>query len=182
MGKLLLFAFTIIPLLEIFLLTWVGARIGFKATVGIVLVTGLLGAALAKREGLRVLREWQASLSRAQMPQQGVLDGVLVLVGGIFLVTPGILTDVAGLALLFPPTRRLVGSQIRARIERGIANGSVRVQVGPSAMFGSAAAEAFARAGAARERPTGAVIDVPGREVSSTEQRELPIPDNDPAR
>lgn len=127
MFKYLLLAFTIIPLVELYLLLAIGREIGFWPTVGIVLATGLVGAFLAKKEGLRVLRRWQQSLARGQMPEEGLVGGVLVLVGGVLLVSPGVLTDVAGLFLLFPPTRRLVAAQVRRRLERGIAEGRWQV-------------------------------------------------------
>lgn len=126
MGKLLLL-FTIVPLVELYLLLTLGEHIGFWPTVAIVFTTGLLGAALAKREGLRVLRTYQATLMQGRMPEEGVLGAVLVLVGGVLLVTPGVLTDVVGVLLLVPPTRRFVATHVRRRIERSIQNGTVRV-------------------------------------------------------
>src|SRR5690606_3117938 len=77
-----------------------------------------------KREGRRVLGGWRDALAAGRIPDEGVLGGVLVLVGGVLLVTPGFLTDVAGLALLFPPTRRLVADRVRAHLERRTLGGS----------------------------------------------------------
>ena len=127
MGKILLLLFTVVPLVELWLLLWIGDRVGFWPTVGIVLATGLVGATLAKAEGLRVVQRWQEATSRGQMPEEGVLGGLLVLVGGVFLITPGVLTDVTGLLLLFPPTRRLVAGFVRRRFERGLQNGAGHV-------------------------------------------------------
>lgn len=158
MGKLLLLLFTIVPLAELYLLLLLGRLMGFWSTVVLVLVTGVLGAALAKSEGLRVLRQWQAALTEGRMPEEGVLGGLLVLVGGVLLITPGVLTDVTGLLLLFPPTRRLVAAFVMKRLERRIREGSVRVVT-----FST-----FDRQGpfAPRDVPvTGAVIDVDGEEV-----------------
>lgn len=119
-GKLLLL-FTVVPLLELYLLLLLGEHVGFWPTVALVLVTGVLGAALGKREGLRVWRSWTEALARARMPEEGILGGVLVLIGGVLLVTPGVLTDVTGVALLVPPTRRLVAKLVRARLEQRFA-------------------------------------------------------------
>ncbi len=83
-GKLLLL-FTVVPLVELYLLLVIGSSIGFWPTVAIVLTTGLLGAWLAKSEGLRVYRKWQASLAQGRLPEEGVLGGLLVLVGGVLL-------------------------------------------------------------------------------------------------
>lgn len=101
--------FVIVPLVELYLLLAVGSLVGFWPTVLLVLVTGMLGASLARREGFRVLRRWQEALARGEMPEEGVLGGLLVLVGGVLLITPGVLTDAVGLLLLLPPSRRWIG-------------------------------------------------------------------------
>jgi UPF0716 protein FxsA len=135
-GKYLFLAFTVIPLVELYLLLAMGRQFGFWPTLGSVLLTGLLGTVLARREGVRVLREWQRSLSQGRVPEEGILGGVLVLVGGVLLVAPGVLTDVTGLLLLFPPTRRLVAAGVRRMLERRVASGRLRVttfQAGPFA-------------------------------------------------
>jgi len=131
-----LLAFTVIPLVELYLLLWLSERIGLLTTVSVVLVTGVLGAALARSEGLKVLKSWQTSLSRGQVPQEGVIGGALVLVGGVLLVTPGVLTDALGLSLLIPATRRLLGAWLVRRIERGIERGTVQVIRPPGSGFG----------------------------------------------
>jgi UPF0716 protein FxsA len=110
--------FTVVPLLELYLLLLIGRHIGVGPTIAIVLLTGLLGATLAKAEGLRVLNQWRSSLSRGRIPEEGVLSGVLVLVGGVVLVTPGVLTDALGLMLLFPPTRRFIASLVKSYLLR----------------------------------------------------------------
>lgn len=126
MGKLLL-VFTIIPLLEIYLLLVLNQHAGLWPTVGIVVGTGILGAIVAHAEGARVLREWQRSLVRGRVPEEGVLGGVLILIGGILLVTPGVITDLVGITLLIPPTRRLVANVIRKRLEQKIQQGAIKV-------------------------------------------------------
>ena len=103
--------FTLVPVLELYLLIAVGGAIGAPATIGLVLATGLLGAVLAKREGMRVLRAWQEAMARGQIPEEGLASSLLVLVGGVLLVTPGVLTDVVWLALLAPPTRRALAGR-----------------------------------------------------------------------
>jgi UPF0716 protein FxsA len=127
MLKWLFVLFVVVPLLELYLLLWIGSLIGFWPTVGITLVTGLVGGTLAKREGLKVWRDWRQALTELRPPEQGVVDGLLVLVGGVLLVTPGVLTDAVGLSLLLPWTRRRIAAQIRARIDQRIADGSIHV-------------------------------------------------------
>lgn len=126
MGRLFLL-FTAVPLLDLWLLLAIGDAIGFWPTVGLVLLTGFAGATLARVEGLRVLGEWRAALAAGRLPEAGVLSGVLVLVGAVLLVTPGVLTDVAGLALLVPVTRRLAARGLRAWLDRQLRSGRVRV-------------------------------------------------------
>jgi UPF0716 protein FxsA len=126
-GKYLFLAFTLGPLVELYLLLLVGQHVGLWPTVGLVFFTGLLGAVLAKQEGLRVVRRWQESVAQGRMPEEGILGGALVLVGGVLLITPGVLTDLAGLLLLLPPTRRWVAARVRRALERRMAAGTLRV-------------------------------------------------------
>lgn len=133
LAKLLLL-FTIVPLAETYLLYLMATQVGFWPTVVLVLSTGLLGAALGKREGLKVWRSWTEALAQGRIPEEGILGGVLVLIGGVLLVTPGVLTDITGMLLLLPPSRRLIAVQVRKRLEKRFANASsttrVRVDMG----------------------------------------------------
>lgn len=170
MGRLLLVLFTVVPLVELYLLLWLGDLMGFWPTVGLVLLTGVIGATLAKLEGLRVLGQWQSALAEGRVPEAGVLDGILVLVGGVLLVTPGVLTDVFGFCLLLPPTRKVLARYLRRRVERGIEQGTVRVHVG-----GFGTAPPFGGFGGPPRRPGGSVIDVEGRDVTEKDDsRRLP--------
>jgi UPF0716 protein FxsA len=119
--------FTIVPTVELYLLIQIGKQIGGIQTIAIVIAMGMLGAALARAEGLRVLREWQEALGRGTVPADGVVSGVLILLGGVLLITPGVLSDIAGLLLFIPPVRRAVAHYVTRRLERAVASGSVRV-------------------------------------------------------
>jgi len=101
----LLFLFTVIPLLELWLLIEVGKIIGTWLTILIVASTGFLGVLLARSQGLLVLYNMQAELRRGMLPTDELLNGVCILVGGAFLLTPGLITDLFGFSLLFPLTR-----------------------------------------------------------------------------
>ncbi len=127
MGKYLFLAFTVVPLVELYLLIGMGRQVGALPTIGFVLVTGLLGAMLAKHEGLRVLRSWQTSMAQGRIPEDGIVSGALILVGGVLLVSPGVLTDITGMFLLIPPTRRWVAARIRKSMERRKREGTFRV-------------------------------------------------------
>jgi UPF0716 protein FxsA len=91
------------------------------------LAAAILGSYLAKREGLKVWREWQRAFTEFRPPTQGVIDGVLVLIGAALLIAPGFVTDIAGLLLLFPVTRRAVAKLVRRAIDRRISDGSIRL-------------------------------------------------------
>ena len=125
-GRLALLV-VLVPILEIVLLVQLGGLIGFWPTVGVVLLTGATGVLLARLEGLRVFFRFQAELARGRLPGRALLDGVSVLLGAVLLLAPGILTDIAGFALLFPPTRRWIQKRAQERLERGVRDGSIRV-------------------------------------------------------
>lgn len=128
MGKLLLL-FTLVPIAELFLLLRIGSYAGFWPTLALVIATGFVGAWLARSEGRRVMKGWGDSLARGQVPEQGLLDGLLVLIAGVLLLTPGVLTDVFAMFLLVPFTRAIVRKRIRAWVEKRITDGSIRVGV-----------------------------------------------------
>jgi len=153
LGKLLLL-FTVIPVVELYLLITIGQHVGAGPTIALVLGTGFLGAWLARREGSRVLRSWQASLARGEIPKEGVISSVLVVVGGVLLVTPGVVTDVTGLVLLLPWTRRWVANMIRQRLEQRL---GVQGIVGDPSMFVGTGDAFDVDDGAGPRRP---VIDV----------------------
>ena len=125
----LLTIFILLPLAELALLIQVGRWIGVMGTIALVAATGLLGAALARRQGTAAWRAIQAELSQGRMPGATVVDGLLILFGGIVLLTPGILTDLLGFALLAPPTRRVFRGWIARRLERAVQRGDARVSV-----------------------------------------------------
>ena len=126
MGRLFLL-FTVVPLVELYLLIAIGRILGPAPTIGLVLLTGAVGAWFARLEGLRVLRRWQEAMARQQLPKDGVIDGFLIFIGGLMLITPGILTDIAGLSMVMPATRRVIAGIVRAWVERQIASGRVQV-------------------------------------------------------
>ena len=121
--------FVVVPLLELALLIKLGQWVGFWPTLGLVVATGIAGAALARAEGLRTLVAFRRETAEGRLPGQPLLDGLAVLVGGAFLLTPGLLTDVAGFALLVPPSRRWIQRRVRAWAERRIQEGELRLQV-----------------------------------------------------
>lgn len=114
----LLLLFTLVPLIELFLLVEIGRRIGVVATVALVIVTGMLGAGLARVQGLRTLARVREEWLEGRMPTTALLDGLLILIAGAVLLTPGLLTDLFGFFLLTPWGRRLVGRAVAERFRR----------------------------------------------------------------
>lgn len=122
--------FVIVPVLDLIVLVWAGERIGFWPTVGLILLTALLGSWLSKREGLAAWNAVQTKLASGGLPGPELIDGLLILVSGALLLTPGFLTDIAGLLGLIPATRGIARRALRARFERAIESGQVRVVSG----------------------------------------------------
>ncbi len=99
--------FTAVTLAELWLIVQMAKLITWPVTIALAVVSGIIGSAMVKREGLSVLRRGQAELQAGRFPAGAIAEGVVLLVGGAFLITPGLLTDLAGLSTLIPPCRRL---------------------------------------------------------------------------
>jgi UPF0716 protein FxsA len=112
---------------------WLGQQIGFWPTVGLIAATALLGSFLAHREGLSVLARFRARVASGAMPGSEITDGLLILIAGALLLTPGVLTDVVGFLGLFPPTRAVIKRVVVKRFQRGILGGTVHVATWPPA-------------------------------------------------
>ena len=104
----LIFLFITIPLVELYVLIQIGQVVGALPTLGLVILTGVLGGLLARMQGLRVWRRVQNELAAGRIPTGALGDAFAVFAGGLLLLTPGLLTDLLGLSLLFPPTRGLI--------------------------------------------------------------------------
>jgi UPF0716 protein FxsA len=109
----LILLFTVIPIVELIVLIEIGSRLGTVVTLLLLLGTAVLGAALARHEGLKTLQRVQSKLADGIMPDEELLDGALILVAGVMLLTPGLLTDVWGVFLLIPGSRRVVKRWVR---------------------------------------------------------------------
>ena len=117
---LLAIVFVAVPLVELYVILQVGDAIGAVPTIAILVADSLLGSFLLRSQGRAVWQRFNDALRAGRMPHREVIDGVLVIFGGAFLITPGFLTDVVGLMLLLPPTRavfrRLVISRLGGRL------------------------------------------------------------------
>ncbi len=119
--------FVVIPLLELALLIWIGQWMGVLPTVLLVAVTGIVGAWLARSQGIQVLTRVQMQMAGGELPGRALMDAAAILVGGTLLMTPGVLTDVIGFALLLPPTRSVLQKWATARLMRGMQSGRIHV-------------------------------------------------------
>jgi UPF0716 protein FxsA len=113
---LLALVFIVVPFVELFVILQVGHAIGVLNTVGLLVLVSIVGAWLVKREGLGVLRRAQLQMQRGAVPGNELVDGVLVLLAGALLLTPGFVSDVLGILLLLPPVRFALRSYARRRL------------------------------------------------------------------
>lgn len=121
-GLILLVA---IPLIELAILIKAGQWIGFWPTLAIVIATFVVGAVVVSRSGLSSAMKTREALARGEPPVTAMLEGALLAVGGVLLMTPGLIADVAGLLLLLPPVRTLIA---RMALRNAIVAGEVRVE------------------------------------------------------
>lgn len=121
---LLIVLFILVPLAELYVIFQVGEAIGVIPTILLLAADSLIGAWLMKSQGRAVWRRFNAALAEGRAPTREVFDGVFVIFGGAFLITPGFLTDVIGFILLLPPTRTLVRRAVSRRL---LARGTIRV-------------------------------------------------------
>jgi UPF0716 protein FxsA len=123
---LLILAFILVPIAELYVIIQVGGAIGVGPTIAILILDGFLGAFLLRHQGRAAWVRFNRALAENRIPHKEVLDGVLIIFGGALLLTPGFLTDIVGLVLLIPPTRAGVRA-LMARIVKG------RLSMGPRA-------------------------------------------------
>jgi UPF0716 protein FxsA len=121
----LAFLFTAIPIVELYILIRIGQVIGALPTIAIVLVTGIVGAGLARQQGYRVWYEIQAQMQQGIFPADRLIDGLLLVVAGAVLITPGVLTDVLGFAILIPFTRAPIRQWVKARLSSMMDRGTI---------------------------------------------------------
>lgn len=126
MGKLFL-AFTLIPLIELAVLIKIGEYVGALPTVFLVVITGGVGVFLAKSQGLLVLSQIQEDLNSGIVPGNALVEGLLVLVGSVLLITPGLLTDISGFLLLLPFSRILIRELVKKKLRKLIEEGKVNL-------------------------------------------------------
>ena len=108
--------FTIVPVVELYILVKLGTIFGVGLTLLVVIGTGILGAALSKREGLKVWFHIQEEMQNGRFPANELLDGFLIFVAGVLLLTPGLLTDIMGFLMIVPWTRSIFKKWIKEKV------------------------------------------------------------------
>jgi len=129
LGRILLL-FLLTPVVEFYLFIQVDQLIGFGPTIGLIILTGIAGSYLARREGLNTWQRLNERLSSGDLPGKELVDGIIILVAGALLVTPGVLTDVVGFMGLLSPTRALIRKVLMRRFKSKMEHGSMQVQFG----------------------------------------------------
>lgn len=166
----LVILFIVVPILELWLIIEIGGAIGVAPTLALLLADALLGSLLLKHQGRGAWQRFNKALSEGRFPGKEVADGLLIAIGGTLLLTPGFITDIAGLVFLIPPSRAIV-----RRMLRGLVGKRILVMGGPAgAAYGAASAGSRAYGYAKRgERPAngsgpGANGHRPGYDVEGT--------------
>ncbi len=153
MLRKLLWALILVLLLELTSLVWLVRHIGLLPTMGVTALGTVVGAGMAKHQGRRVFRDWQAALASGQPPAAGALDAMLVVASGILFALPGLLTDALGLILLWPPARRLSARYLRRWLQRHAGSMPRPFEAGQDR---------------ARTAPGSEIVDTEGVEVSDS--------------
>ncbi len=116
MFRLLFVLFIIIPIIEISVLMQVGELLGMWLTIGIVILSAWIGAKYVRQQGLATLQSVQAKMAQGEMPSSEIVTGLMLLVAGVLLVTPGFVTDIFGLSLLVPSIRQAIATYVQKHI------------------------------------------------------------------
>lgn len=112
----LLLLLIVVPLVEIFILIEVGQVIGALATIGLCILTAVVGGLLLRQQGIETLRRARMNLDRGEVPALEMFEGMALAVGGVMLLTPGFATDAIGFACLIPVTRQLIVRLLMRRV------------------------------------------------------------------
>lgn len=118
-----------LPIIELALLFEVHGLVGFLPTVLLVLLTGVAGAALVRRQGLAIVLKIQREMSIGNIPAPQMIDGVMILLAGALLVTPGLITDVSGFLLLIPFVREKIRFWLKKKLEKQIRSSYIQVDI-----------------------------------------------------
>ena len=122
----LLILFTLVPIIELYVLIEAGRQIGVGATIGMIFLTGIAGAYLARSQGFNLINRIQTDLNQGRIPADEMMDGAMILAGGLLLLTPGFCTDLFGFCLLTPMTRQIFKGWLKKWLDIKIQRGDIR--------------------------------------------------------
>jgi len=123
----LLLLILIVPALEIGIFVWAGGIIGPWWVIFFIILTGVIGAALAKKEGLETLNRARTEMSYGQLPAEQIFDGICILIGAVVLLTPGFITDAFGFLLLIPGTRTPIKRGLQNILQTMLDKGTITI-------------------------------------------------------
>ena len=118
--KTLLLIFILVPVVEFCIFMLLAKVISLWVTLSVIILTGIIGAYLSKKQGALAMRNFRTALGSGKMPHVEATDGILILIAGAVLLTPGFLTDAVGFALLLPPTRKVLRSVLSEKLKKHI--------------------------------------------------------------
>lgn len=121
----LLILFTLVPIIELYVLIEAGRQIGVSATIGMIFLTGIAGAYLARSQGFNLINRIQTDLNQGRIPAEEMMDGAMILAGGLLLLTPGFCTDLFGFCLLTPVTRQFLKVWLKKWLDLKIRRGDI---------------------------------------------------------
>lgn len=117
MFPVLLFLFIVVPIIEIALFVQVGGFLGLWPTIALVLITAIVGASLVRSQGIATLMSVQQRLQQGELPAQQIVEGVMLAVSGVLLLTPGFMTDALGMLVLLPAPRAMLARQLMSKVK-----------------------------------------------------------------
>ena len=124
----LFFLFTVVPLVELYFLFQIGDAFGWANTFLLVILTGVVGAYMARSQGRQIMMQVQKELANGGVPADGLVNGLLVFLGGILLITPGVFTDVVGFCFVMPVTRWILVRVLKTHFQNAVQNGKYKFQ------------------------------------------------------
>lgn len=122
----LIIVFTLVPIAELYVLIEAGRQIGVGATIGMIFLTGIAGAYLARSQGFNLINRIQTDLNQGRIPAEEMMDGAMILAGGLLLLTPGFCTDLFGFCLLTPVTRQFFKVWLKKWLDLKIRRGDIK--------------------------------------------------------
>ncbi|WP_068674642.1 FxsA family protein [Oceanobacillus sp. Castelsardo] len=119
----LLLALLILPACEIGVFVWIGGKIGPLWVVFLILFTGVIGITIAKMQGTQTIQKARLSMNSGKIPTEQIMDGICILIGAVFLLSPGFITDAIGLSLVLPimrkPIKKILYNLIKSKMDNG---------------------------------------------------------------